>query len=73
MAVSKIYSKRKAVRERSENDIYVYDDIPNPLRSQLKRMYDEAYQNYTGSVSRRSSFQINFDELKSIVSILRRE
>ncbi|RRH68321.1 STM4504/CBY_0614 family protein [Falsigemmobacter faecalis] len=73
MAIVDIFSKRKMARERSNNDVYIYDEMPKTLRSQLKQMFTEGVNNYSRSSAAYHSFRIEADQISEIVSILRRE
>jgi hypothetical protein len=73
MSIINLYSKRKAASERLSGDVFSYDDVPTTLRTQLKQMIDEGYDNYEQARRRDTYFAINIDTFETTVKMLRRE
>lgn len=73
VAIVNLYSKRKRNRDRSSNDVYQYDEVPSTLRSQLRQMYEEAYENYHRSKPGQYFFSIDDNLWLGLVKALRRE
>lgn len=73
MAIIDLYSKRRAALERASDDVYSYDEIPTPLRSQLKQMYEQAYDDSQHGRATYSHFKLDYNDFKELVGILRRE
>lgn len=73
MAIYNLFSKRKAAAEQSKDDVYSYDTVPAKLRSQLKQMYHEAYENDQHDRQSWENFRLNYEMFELFVGILRRE
>lgn len=76
MSIIDLYSKRKLSRERPTEDVFEYDEIPEPLRIQIVQMFEEAreaYNEYGSQQYQRRNFTISPETLESLVKALRRE
>jgi hypothetical protein len=73
MPILNIYSKRKAALSRAVDDVYSYDNIPNVLRSQLKQMFKEGYDNSRETYNKWENIVFSRDLIEVVVKSLRRE